>query len=202
MAKSSGGIRAFTLKMQGRASKIITPLEITVAFDPNHPPSPSPEIHEVQALWDTGATGSVISPKVVDSLGLHATGAVKVWTGGGEKITNTYLVNLYLPNKLGVAGVSVSRLDDLVGFDAIVGMDIITQGDFAVTNAGGRTCVSFRYPSVHTVDFVGEAEKMKSHTPRHNAPCPCGKTGPDGKPRQYKRCCGRKPGKAKRWPAM
>lgn len=201
MAKSSPEFRALTVKAQGRRNKIFTPLEISKAFDPEHPPSPDMKLHTVQALWDTGATGSVISPKVVNALGLHATGTVKVCTAGGEKTVRTYLVNLYLPNKVAVAGVIVCETDALVGFDAIIGVDIITQGDFAITNVGGRTCVSFRYPSIETVDFVQQANRIRHSHARRNAPCPCGKTDANGKPRLYKRCCGRKRGKEKRWPA-
>lgn len=202
MAKSPGGISAFTLKRRGRANKILTSLGISVAFDPKKPPSPSPKIHEVQALWDTGATGSVISPGVVKALSLHATGTAKIHGVGGVETVNTYVVNLYLPNKLGVIGVIVNESRSLAGFGAIVGMDIITQGDFAITNAGGNTCVSFRYPSVHTVDFVQQANQMKSPTARRNAPCPCGSTDANGKPRQYKRCCGKKSAKKQKkpWP--
>jgi hypothetical protein len=32
-------------------------------------------------------------------------------------------------------------------------MDIITQGDFAITNFGGRTMFSFRLPSLESIDF-------------------------------------------------
>lgn len=37
--------------------------------------------------------------------------------------------------------------------DLIIGMDIITQGDFSITNLGGRTIFSFRIPSQHSIDY-------------------------------------------------
>ena len=40
--------------------------------------------------------------------------------------------------------------------DVLVGMDIINQGDFAVTNPDGRTKFSFRVPSIADIDFVAE----------------------------------------------
>ena len=43
-----------------------------------------------------------------------------------------------------------------VEFDVLIGMDIITQGDFAVTNRCGRTKFSFRFPSQADIDFVSE----------------------------------------------
>ena len=41
-------------------------------------------------------------------------------------------------------------------------MDIITQGDFAVTNHGGRTTFSFRCPSLQQIDFTGKASSLPS----------------------------------------
>ena len=35
-------------------------------------------------------------------------------------------------------------------------MDIITSGDFSITNKNGITVFSFRYPSITEVDYVQE----------------------------------------------
>ncbi len=43
-----------------------------------------------------------------------------------------------------------------MGADVLIGMDIITQGDVAITNLGGNTVFSFRIPSQKQVDFVQE----------------------------------------------
>lgn len=40
-------------------------------------------------------------------------------------------------------------------------MDIITYGDFSITNYNGRTTFSFRIPSVNEVDFVSEFQFNK-----------------------------------------
>ena len=42
-------------------------------------------------------------------------------------------------------------------FDVIVGMGIITRGDFSITNVNGLTHMSFRIPSISIVDYVEEA---------------------------------------------
>ena len=44
-------------------------------------------------------------------------------------------------------------------FDVLIGMDIITQGDFAVTNLGGKTKFSFRIPSQASINFVTEDQE-------------------------------------------
>lgn len=41
----------------------------------------------------------------------------------------------------------------------LIGMDIIGMGDFAVTNANGRTVFSFRVPAIEEIDFVPEAKE-------------------------------------------
>jgi len=38
----------------------------------------------------------------------------------------------------------------------IFGIDIITRGDFAITNKGGKSKVSFRITSIADIDFLKE----------------------------------------------
>jgi hypothetical protein len=42
--------------------------------------------------------------------------------------------------------------------DVLIGMDIIGRGDFSVTCVGGKTCMSFRFPSKATIDYVAEGK--------------------------------------------
>lgn len=37
--------------------------------------------------------------------------------------------------------------------DVLIGMDILSQGDFAVTHFEGKTCFSFRMPSIRRIDY-------------------------------------------------
>ena len=66
-----------------------------------------------------------------------------------------YLVNIILPNNVGVVGVPVMQ-GAFAQFDVLIGMDIITKGDFAVTNPSDKTRFSFRIPSKASIDFVRE----------------------------------------------
>ena len=68
---------------------------------------------------------------------------------------DTFLVNIQLPNEVMVIGVPAMK-GVLNETDALIGMNIINQGDFAVTNLNGRTKFSFRYPSLVDIDFVEE----------------------------------------------
>jgi hypothetical protein len=185
-----GPFRAFTLKFSGLTNRIVTEVKLTVAYDPRNPPIPVPPLVPTSALWDTGATGSGVTPSVAAKLGLTPTGTVVVNHAGGASPKNTYLVNLYLPNGVAVAGVQVTECAEAQHFGVLIGMDIITRGDFSITNYGGQSWVSFRIPSMHGVDYVGEAEKIRYAGVGRNSPCPCGKKDPNGKAIKFKKCHG------------
>jgi len=182
---------ACTIKYEGRTDRIITELLIYPPFDPFNPPSPLPPFQKVSALWDTGATRSVITEATAKSLGLTPTGVALVDHAGGGSTENTYVVNFGLPNGVGIPGVQVTGASSIqaTDFSAIIGMDIITSGDFAVTNVDDKTCMTFRLPSISVLDYVLEANRIKYGKVAKNAPCPCGKKDKDGKPIKFKLCC-------------
>lgn len=186
------GFHAFTIKYNGTADRIITELNLSQAFGPDNVPSPPPPLISTSALWDTGATRSVITPSLAKHLGVMPTGTAMLQSAHEIKPCNTYLVNLYLPNKVLIPGVLVNECADTANFGAVIGMDIIASGDFSITNVNGKTWISFRIPSINGIDYVAEAEKIEAERtkkvliPRvgRNDPCPCG----SGK--KYKKCCG------------
>lgn len=91
-----------------------------------------------------------------------------------------------------MVGVLVCECQNIVGnFGAIVGMDIITKGDLAMTNVNGNTCMTFRIPSIQSIDYVYEARRIRYAGTGRNAPCPCGKKNAQGKPVKFKHCHGR-----------
>lgn len=183
--------QAFTVKFKGRADRVITPMGLMTAFDPAQPPPTPPLVVQTKALWDTGATKSSISPALAKELGLVPVGQVTVNHAGGNSISPTYLVNLRLPNEVGVAGVLVTEFPPGGGFDAIVGMDIIGLGDFSITNVGGISSMSFRMPSCVAIDYVAEANRLHFAGVGRNAPCPCGAKDDAGRSVKYKRCHGK-----------
>lgn len=178
---------AFTTSYKHRSSVLANKVRITPAFDPKVPPTD--RLREFIAIWDTGATNSVITSKVVDECGLKATGMANVRTAKGPHRTDTFLVGVFLPNRVAFPSVRVSR-GDVHDADVLIGMDIIGSGDFAVTCEGGKTVFSYRCPSVQCIDFVknphyGKALAVSGKVSR-NAKCPCGSG------RKYKKCCGTK----------
>lgn len=154
---------AFTQKYQGMTNRIVVPLGITPAFSPNdHPDGNIPYVvTEKNALWDTGATASVLTKATVKELNLIPVGTTMVNHAGGSNTSNTYLVNFYLPNRVAIAGVLVTECDDIAGdFGAIIGMDIIAKGDFSITNVDRKTCISFRIPSMESIDYVEQHNRL------------------------------------------
>lgn len=129
-----------------------------------------------KAIWDTGATSCSITQNVVDACGLVPTGMTVVHGVHGAQTTETFLINLYLPNKVGIIGIRAAKgiLGDTA--DILIGMDVITMGDFAITNKGGDTVFSFRVPSIARYDFV----KEHNTSLRRNQ---IGRKGPPQRPR-------------------
>ena len=147
--------RAFTRRAKGLVREIKTEAGIfAVASGQTVIPK---SIDSFQAIWDTGATNSAIASSVVNKLGLNSITFTKVGTGGGEVLAPVYLVNIVLPNNVIIQNMQVTELKDLRNCDVLLGMDVISQGDFAITHLNGEACFTFRMPpSVH-VDFVPES---------------------------------------------
>ena len=138
----------------GLLRQLVTTCHVCEAFDPSAG-QPEPPLHPFQALWDTGATGSVITQAVVDKCGLKPTGMTEVHGVHGPKIVPTFLVNIGLPNGVGVIAISAT-LAELKGCDVLIGMDVINHGDLAITNKNVNTVFTFRMPSKTCIDFVKE----------------------------------------------
>jgi len=101
-----------------------------------------------EAVWDTGSFTTVISPAVAKALSLVPMGRSPVHTANGSYLANVYSVDVMLPNGVLVQGVAVSEAE-LKVCDALIGMDVISMGDFLVTNKD-RTRFAFRVPSEGT----------------------------------------------------
>ena len=157
-------VNAFTTKANGIARELRNEILISEIYTPL-PGSSEPPRKAYNAIWDTGATGTVISRKVAQELNLKATGRETVQTvGSGDQVneyeTDTYLINVYLPNDVAIIAVRASE-GKIAGADVLLGMDIIAGGDFSVTNSKGQTHWTFRFPSIESIDFVEEIEEFK-----------------------------------------
>jgi hypothetical protein len=147
-----------------------------------------------RAVWDTGSTNTAITEKVINSCNLKQTGMTIVNTAGGTFNRPTFIINLLLPSHVIFRQLKVTQAVEITGGDLLIGMDIMCQGDLAVTNKDAKTVFSFRTPSCVCTDFVKEINLARAapgqtviNPPKigRNALCPCG----SGK--KYKYCCGK-----------
>lgn len=185
---------AVTTKYTSITRTLLNEVYITQAFDPSSSPKPPTPTDvgakKFKAIWDTGATGTVISQRVIDECGLKPTGVERVNTASQKGVlTTAYLTCIYLPNRIVIPELRVIKGIIAGGADVLIGMDIISQGDFSITNHQGKTVFSFRIPSSGTIDYVKQRTiSQVPNQPRkvgRNDPCPCG----SGK--KYKKCCGK-----------
>jgi hypothetical protein len=152
-------IKAFTFVYPDLATSIETKCGVYESYN-NHKEPEQSQITTFNSLWDTGAMSSVISTKVVNVLGLIPVGRAQVFHANGEAIVNTYFVNIVLPNKVTFSNLFVTEgvLSDI---DVLIGMDIISQGDFVITALNQGTRFSFQIPSTHDTDYVRELDLQK-----------------------------------------
>ena len=172
--------RAFTAEAPGLSNVLASKVEVSLPIgDPD-----TREWREFLGIWDTGATNSVITADVAKQCGLKPTGRTKVATAAGEYETPWYMVGLRLPNRVQFPQVRVTEAP-LRDADLLIGMDIISRGDFAVSNFEGKTVFTYRWPSLQRIDFVRQRTPSRSMpSVGRNQRCPCG----SGK--KYKNCCG------------
>ena len=131
---------------------ISTMCKISEPYDPSIDTEAHPPFLELNAIWDTGAMRSTISTQIANNLNLIPIGQTRVCHADGESICNYYVVNLLLPNRIEIKMLMVND-GKLTDTDMLIGMDVITLCDFAITNAGEKTRFSFQVPSTLDIDF-------------------------------------------------
>ena len=150
----------YTKRYQGIVPALITPCAISASWDPLEE-KPEPVAVRYQCLWDTGATISAITGRVATDLGLPTEALIPIRHAGGLSVdVPQHYVNLQLPGGVLIVGRAVAQLP-LASYDVIVGMDIISLGDFAISNFNGKTTFTFRIPSVEEFDFVADWNAIK-----------------------------------------
>lgn len=154
------GTNCFTLQYESRARELTTPVGVSEPLGPGLGDSSSVRLETFTGVWDTGATCSVISRDVVEALMLGPIDRVVAETAGGTYEACGYLVAVHLPNGVVVPAIRVLDSPSIGGADALIGMDIIGHGDLAITNLGGRTCMSFQMPSGRRIDFAEDSSDL------------------------------------------
>jgi len=179
-------VKNLTVTFASLSNVLASEVGVSSVFIPQTVPAVQhPPISKFFGIWDTGASASVITQKVVDALKIKPTGMAQVYHAQGTQLAETYLVNIILPSGVGFSALRVTK-GDLVTGDVLIGMDVIGKGDFAVTNYQGKTVFTYRTPSIQKIDFTGQGKPQTLHSgPKvgRNDPCPCGSS------KKFKKCC-------------
>ncbi|MDR1024002.1 MAG: aspartyl protease family protein [Prevotellaceae bacterium] len=144
-------VHALTSSKAEIADSIVTPVEIENML--------TGQALQTAGIWDTGATGSVITKSTAAALALLPINRARVRGVHGAKEVNVYFVKITLNNRNITLTAQVTECDELSADNSVgmlIGMNIITMGDFAVTSYLGQTTMSFRVPSLQKIDFVAE----------------------------------------------
>lgn len=101
----------------------------------------------VNALWDTGSTESLISEKIVKMIEPILKNKSKYVTRDVIIECETYAVSLSLSDEITFRDVLMKKADlSEKNVDIIIGMDIISRGDFEIRNYNNLVEFAFRIP--------------------------------------------------------
>ena len=143
---------SITVKSSKRLSYITTNVGVSFPFDVNNISQP-PKPYTTAALWDTGSSHCFITKSLATSLALHPTDKALVEHAMGRTFENVYFATLQITEKYYIE-IELTECQSINNnFEIIIGMDVINQGNFAITNQEGMTTFSFRLPSETTINF-------------------------------------------------
>ena len=125
-------VLAFTTYSSGRRNVLVNEVGVSAAYDPLSGGASS-TFKKCNAIWDTGATNTVITERLAQECGLKATGMAQVLgVDGTPRIASAYLINLRLPNNVEIVNLRVSETkklpDDGSKAQVLIGMDVIGIG--------------------------------------------------------------------------
>ena len=127
-------------KFNSIQKRIITPINIFNTFVETQKQSTE------SALWDTGATISAITPKLVNDLGFVPAGTMAISGITGALDVEFILATIQLPDGILRQNIKMAVCDFSQNINIILGMDIITLGDFELLHGNNNTVFSFTSP--------------------------------------------------------
>jgi hypothetical protein len=145
--------------------EIATPVYLGASFALNKPIVP-PYNQRFIAVWDTGATSTCISENIAMQFSFRLSGQANIRSVTGTSKCNTYLLALHpFGERIIIPELEVSGCIENIGCDILIGMDVISMGDFAICNKNLSTTFSFRIPSVGSINFVSEGTPVNQAAP-------------------------------------
>jgi hypothetical protein len=106
------------------------------------------------ALWDTGAMMSAITPKIRDRLKATTINRKTIAAIHTTQEVDIVAITLELPNSVVKKTIRVAVCNITSNAEMIIGMDIISLGDFALSHGNDQTLFSFAVPPFRDkIDF-------------------------------------------------
>lgn len=129
----------FSINLGSLADEVVTECEFASINQKRRVKAP-------RTMWDTGSNATILSTVLIRELRPDIFGQGGMTGIGGEAEGNTYLLHVLLPSGDVITYQEVYEAD-LHDYDAIIGMDIITRGNFHLDSDQGETLFSFQLPN-------------------------------------------------------
>ena len=169
-------VSAISHMAPGIADRIVTPVTAKNALSASQ--------INTNGLWDTGAQNSAITTKAATLLGLMPVKKANIRGVHGVQEVNVYFIEIVLNNPDITVKCLVTECSELSNdgsVDLLLGMNVISRGDFSISNYNGHTTMTFRVPSLEDKNYVEELKdyikvsKIHQQWIKHgNNKCPCG----------------------------
>ena len=102
---------------------------------------------KVKALIDTGANGTCISHRLASACNLERVSVMKIVSAQGSGLAPVYKADIKLPCGTLFENVLVTEVAGSDNFDIIIGMDILSHGDIALTGSKEGIVFSMCFPT-------------------------------------------------------
>jgi predicted aspartyl protease len=144
---------AFRIEYHHQVSSLQSVITIISKADPS-------KNGEFPGIWDTGAMSTVVTPQVAECLSLPPIGTTHICGVNSDEIVPVVLIDLVLPSQVKIESIRAA-VAKIKGADVLIGMNIITLGDFSVSNLNGETELSFAVPPFENrTDLLEKADHV------------------------------------------
>lgn len=139
----------YKVKLPDAFHAIVTPVKIRNIFNERE--------KVVNAVWDTGATFSAVTKRVVDELDLFE--MAKGVTNGiaGAVIGSTRMALTFPGNRKYATWAEMNEMLELPGdFDVLLGLDVISRGDLHLTHERDGMWFEFVFDTTKFINMVDD----------------------------------------------
>jgi hypothetical protein len=148
---------AFVKKYPALAQDLNTDIEVYPVSSVSHQGT------TVYAIWDTGASQTVITHRLISQLNLIPIETKLVHGVNSKQLVDVVAISIKLPNGFLIPDIRVFVCDIPSPIDLLIGMDIIQLGDLHISNTGGHTLFSFVIPPLpEQFDLTKEADALNN----------------------------------------